>query len=230
MKKIALTTLASLMLASSISIGSVFATTNTYVVQPGDTLYRVATQHNLTVDELKQLNSLTSNSINVNQKLIVAKNASPIKTVSSVNSLHDSNPSDGKKNSQQGVTEHTLLMNKLVDISTSFMGVPYVWGGVTPAGFDCSGFIYYVHNKAGITVPRLDTIGFFNRSVFVTDSVAGDLLFFQNTYRPGISHIGIYLGDNKFVHAGTKGIEVASLDSAYWNLRFMGFKRFKDVK
>ncbi|PIC64458.1 hypothetical protein CSV79_06655 [Sporosarcina sp. P13] len=229
MKKTALAAIASLMLASSISVGSVSASSKTYTVQPGDTLYRIATQYKITVDELKRLNSLTSNTIRVNQKLVVENKATTSKTVSSINSLQDSKLPTAKPNIQNSVTNNSALMNKVIDTAMPLQGIPYLWAGVTPAGFDCSGFIYYVYNKAGVKVPRLDTIGFFNRSVFVTDPVVGDLLFFQNTYRPGISHIGIYLGDNKFIHAGDKGIDIASLDSSYWNLRFMGYKRFRDI-
>ncbi|AXH98371.1 peptidoglycan endopeptidase [Sporosarcina sp. PTS2304] len=230
MKKTALAALASLMLAASISVGSANAASKTYTVQPGDTLYKVATQHKITVDELKRLNSLTSNSIKVNQKLIVENKATGSKTVSSINSLHSAKPTIDTTNNQNSVTDNSELMNRIIDTAMPLQGIPYVWAGVTPAGFDCSGFIYYVYNKAGVKVPRLDTIGFFNRSVFITEPVEGDLLFFQNTYRPGISHIGIYLGDNKFIHAGDKGIAIASLDSSYWNLRFMGYKRFIDIK
>ncbi|ARD48996.1 C40 family peptidase [Sporosarcina sp. P33] len=233
MKKIALTAIASLMLATSISVGSVAAASKTHIVQPGETLYKISTQYKITVTELKRLNSLTSNNIKVKQKLIVENKVNSSKAVSSTNSF------TGTLSSSKPVTQPKTLVTsapsnalstRLVDIAMPLQGIPYVWAGVTPSGFDCSGFIYYTFNQAGVKVPRLDTIGFFNRSVFVKDPSVGDLLFFQNTYRPGISHIGIYLGDNKFIHAGVKEIEIASLDSSYWNTRFMGFKRFTDIK
>ncbi|PIC68142.1 peptidase [Sporosarcina sp. P21c] len=229
MKKIALAAIASLLLATSISVGSVAAASKTHIVQAGDTLYKISNQYKITVTELKRLNSLTSNNIKVKQKLIVENKVNSSQTVSSTNSL-------GSLSSNKPVTKPNVtttsqaLGQKLVDITQPLLGTPYVWAGSTPSGFDCSGFIYYAFNQADVKVPRLDTIGFFNRSLFIKDPVVGDLLFFQNTYRPGISHIGIYLGDNKFIHAGTKAIEIASLDSSYWNSRFMGFKRFVDVK
>ncbi|ARJ39742.1 hypothetical protein SporoP8_13165 [Sporosarcina ureae] len=229
MKKIALAAIASLLLATSISVGSVAAASKTHIVQAGDTLYKISNQYKITVTELKRLNSLTSNNIKVKQKLIVENKVNSSQAVSSTNSL-------GSLSSNKPVTKPNVtttsqaLGQKLVDITQPLLGTPYVWAGSTPSGFDCSGFIYYAFNQADVKVPRLDTIGFFNRSLFIKDPVVGDLLFFQNTYRPGISHIGIYLGDNKFIHAGTKAIEIASLDSSYWNSRFMGFKRFVDVK
>ncbi|PID02647.1 hypothetical protein CSV67_08430 [Sporosarcina sp. P2] len=229
MKKIALAAIASFLLATSISVGSVAAASKTHVVQAGDTLYKISNQYKITVTELKRLNSLTSNDIKVKQKLIVENKATSSKTVSSTNSLGTLSSSKPVTQPNTSITSQALG-KKLVDITQPLLGTPYVWAGVTPAGFDCSGFIFYAFNEAGVKVPRLDTIGFYNRSLFIKDPVVGDLLFFQNTYRPGISHIGIYLGDNKFIHAGTKAIEVASLDSSYWNAHFMGFKRFVDVK
>ena len=230
MKKMALAAIASLMFATSISVGSVAAASKTHIVQPGETLYKISTQYKITVTELKRLNSLTSNDIKVKQKLIVENKVNSSKAVSSTNSLHGSLSSSKPVTKPSAPATSQALGKKLVDITQPLLGTPYVWAGVTTAGFDCSGFIYYAFNKADVKVPRLDTIGFYNRSVFIKDPVVGDLLFFQNTYRPGISHIGIYLGDNKFIHAGMKEIEIASLDSSYWNLHFMGFKRFVDVK
>lgn len=229
MKKTVLATIASVALAVSISAGSADASTKTYTVQPGDTLWKVATQHKLTVNELKSLNALASDSIKVSQKLIVENKAANAKTVSSINSLHDVKvPSVDKPIAS--TKPSTALMNKVVNVAMPLQGVPYVWAGVTPSGFDCSGFIYYVYNQAGVKVPRLDTIGMHDRSVFIKDPVEGDLLFFENTYRPGISHIGINLGNGRFIHAGNNGIEISSIESPYWNQRFLGYKRFKDIK
>ncbi|GKV64919.1 MULTISPECIES: C40 family peptidase [unclassified Sporosarcina] len=238
MKKTVLATIASIALAASISAGSADASTKTYTVQPGDTLWKVANQHKLTVNELKSLNALATDSIKANQKLIVENKAANAKTVSSINSLHSgkapsvdkpvasTKPSAGTNTAAPS----TALSNKIVNKAMPLQGIPYVWAGVTPSGFDCSGFIYYVFNQAGVKVPRLDTIGMHDRSIFIKDPVEGDLLFFENTYRPGISHIGINLGNGKFIHAGNNGIEISSVESPYWNQRFLGYKRFKDIK
>lgn len=250
MKSKFLTVIASLLLAASISVGSADAASKTHTVQKGETLYRIATKYNISVDELKRLNSLTSNTIKTNQKLIVENKAAASKSVSSINSTIAPKPAAPKPPAekpapkpvapapkpetkpdlpQTPAADFNKLMNQVIETAMPLQGIPYVWAGVTPSGFDCSGFIYYVYNEAGVKVPRLDTIGFFNRSVFIKDPELGDLLFFQNTYRPGISHIGIYLGEDQFIHAGDKGIEISSLKSSYWNTRFMGYKRFKDV-
>ena len=94
------------------------------------------------------------------------------------------------------------------------------------AGFDCSGFIYFVHAQAGLNISRQSSEGYFAQSATVSTPVVGDLVFFENTYKEGISHMGIYIGNNEFIHAGSKGVEVASLNSVYWKEHFVSFKRF----
>ena len=117
----------------------------------------------------------------------------------------------------------------VVDFAKRMEGIPYLFSGTTMAGFDCSGFIYFVYSQAGVKIARLSSESYFAQSATVSTPVAGDLLFFQNTYKPGISHMGIYLGDNKFIHAGSKGVEIASVDSLYWKEHFVSYKRLNSV-
>ncbi|WML46204.1 LysM peptidoglycan-binding domain-containing protein [Neobacillus sp. PS3-40] len=172
-----------------------------YVVKTGDSLGKIGLQFNMTVADLKKLNKLSSDVIYVGQTLKVT-NAVP-------------------------VVEATNTTTTVIQEAKNLMGVPYVWGGSTNAGLDCSGFIYYVQNKAGISVGRYSADGYYNHSYFVDKPQAGDLVFFENTYKVGISHMGIYLGDNSFIHADeVHGVTITSLDSAYYQEHFAGFKRF----
>jgi len=76
-------------------------------------------------------------------------------------------------------------------------------------------------------ISRLSTDGYYNRSFYVNKPQVGDLVFFSGTYRAGISHMGIYVGNNQFIHAGSStGVTVTSLDNSYWKSHFEGFKRF----
>ena len=118
--------------------------------------------------------------------------------------------------------------NNDVDIlpaAKSHIGTPYVWGGTNPGGFDCSGFIYYLYAEQDIVIPRT-VKDIWNFSSSVSSPSVGDLVFFE-TYQAGPSHMGIYLGNNQFIHAGSSnGVEISSLwDNEYWESRYLGAKR-----
>nr|WP_246879899.1 peptidoglycan-binding protein [Bacillus suaedae] len=123
---------------------------------------------------------------------------------------------------EKSVSTHS---SNLITTASSLKGTPYVWGGTTPAGFDCSGFIQYVFNQHGKKLPRT-TKELFNQGQPVSTLQAGDIVFFT-TYRSGPSHAGIYIGDRQFIHSGSSnGVTHASLDSSYWSKRYLGAKRF----
>ena len=113
------------------------------------------------------------------------------------------------------------LIRRLISTAMGYQGVPYVFGGTSPGGFDCSGFVQHVFQKAGIGVPRMaDEQYVVSRKTGVP--VTGDLVFFS-TYAPGVSHVGIYIGDNQFVHASSsRGVTVSSLKEDYWAARYVG--------
>jgi cell wall-associated NlpC family hydrolase len=117
--------------------------------------------------------------------------------------------------------------NKGAAIAQSMAGSPYRYGGATPSGFDCSGLVYYSYRKAGIPVPRTtrEQYGYSER-IALSDIHRGDLLFFRLSSR-GISHVGIYTGNGKFIHAPSSGkrVSYARLDNAYWKKRLLAAGR-----
>lgn len=115
--------------------------------------------------------------------------------------------------------------SSVVSAALSLKGIPYKFGGTTPSGFDCSGFVQYAYKKAGKSVSRT-TLTQFAETYTVSSPQPGDLVFFANTYRAGISHVGIYIGNNQFVHSGGSKAEVKSMNDPYWGKKFHSFKRF----
>jgi len=116
----------------------------------------------------------------------------------------------------------------VLDIARRFLGTPYRWGGMTPNGVDCSGYIQEVFELAGYALPRLADDQY-NATVPVetADAKAGDLVFFS-TYLPGPSHVGIYLGEGRFLHASSsRGVIEARLDEEYFATRYLGLRRIK---
>lgn len=114
---------------------------------------------------------------------------------------------------------------QIVSTAQTFMGVPYVFGGTTPKGFDCSGLVQYVFKMHGVTIPRLaDEQYKLGKAVKPNQLMMGDLVFFT-TYTAGVSHCGIYIGDGKFLHASSHGVRIDSLDNEYWKPRFVGARK-----
>jgi len=113
----------------------------------------------------------------------------------------------------------------IVTYAKQFLGVPYVWAGNSPSGFDCSGFTCYVFNHFGVSLPRMADEQF-NTGIRVGEPQSGDLVFFS-TYEQGPSHVGIYIGNNQFIHSssGTGDVTTTSLSSSYYSSRYLGARR-----
>jgi cell wall-associated NlpC family hydrolase len=118
----------------------------------------------------------------------------------------------------------TKIARELTRSALHFLGAPYVFGGTSPSGFDCSGFVQHVFGMLGIGVPRTADAQYDAGRPTVGGPRPGDLVFFD-TYG-GVSHVGIYLGHGKFVHASTShGVMVSRLSESYWAARYVGARR-----
>jgi len=117
----------------------------------------------------------------------------------------------------------------MMDIAEQFIGFPYVWGGSNPTtSFDCSGFVSWVVNQSGAgSVGRTTANGLYNLTVTIAyyEARPGDLVFFQGTWNTrGASHVGIYVGGGRMIHAGNP-IGFTSIRTAYWERHFKAFGR-----
>ncbi|PGM92203.1 enterotoxin EntFM [Bacillus cereus] len=117
--------------------------------------------------------------------------------------------------------------SSIVSIATSLEGSRYVDRGTTPAGFDCSGFIYYVLKQNGDKGARQTVAGYWGSKTKTNNPQPGDLIYFANTYKSGPSHMGVYLGNGKFISAETEatGVKISSLSVKYWSQHLLGYTK-----
>ncbi|WP_336636525.1 C40 family peptidase [Lysinibacillus fusiformis] len=191
--------LAALALSASVLFSTVeSASAATYTVQSGDSLWKIANHHGVSYQTLMNLNHLSSSNIYVGQKLTI--------------------------NQQLSTTPNTST--KLLQVAKQQLGVKYTFGGVKPStGFDCSGYITYVFNQAGKSTSRKTAAGFYQSAKKVSSPQVGDIVFFANTYKAGISHAGIYIGNNQMINASNGGVTIANINNAYWKKHFVGYGR-----
>ncbi|SFL86085.1 Cell wall-associated hydrolase, NlpC family [Gracilibacillus orientalis] len=128
------------------------------------------------------------------------------------------------KKENTSTSKSSVSASQIISSAKEHIGTPYRWGGTSTSGFDCSGYLQYVYNQLDVNLPR--TVSeIWNATKHIDQPSVGDLVFFE-TYKPGPSHAGIYLGDGKFIHAGeSNGVEISELNVSYWSERYLGAKR-----
>ncbi|KAF1086228.1 Murein DD-endopeptidase MepS/Murein LD-carboxypeptidase precursor [Sporotomaculum syntrophicum] len=173
--------------------------------------------HGTSVENIMFWNGMTSNIIHPGQQLVVASGAGTVQDKPST-WTSQANPVQTVSRSSDRVTE-------LIDYSKTFIGVPYVSAGMSPSGFDCSGFTKYVFAHFNINLPRTAAEQYnVSQAVTTNETKPGDLVAFKTgSY---ISHVGIYLGGGKFISAtSSRGVAIASVSDPYWKEHFFGYAR-----
>lgn len=115
---------------------------------------------------------------------------------------------------------------RVAGLAAAMIGIPYVYGGQTPEGFDCSGLVFYAYRETGIDVPRTSLAQYrAAKRIPVSAAQPGDLVFFRIGRQ--ISHVGIYVGNNRFIHSPETGqtVKINDLDDEYYKKRFAGAGR-----
>jgi LysM repeat protein len=190
---------------------------NKYIVRKGDTLFSIARRFGCSVDEIKRLNQLYSDLIKISQILILPSSLPKI-----------CNTSDISKIKFHKYNNTSDIISRIIDKAKAYLGTPYKSGSKIGSGAtDCSGFVKRTFGYFGITLPRTVREQF-NVGIPVTGELKkGDLVFFA-TYASYPSHVGIYIGNGKFIHSSSErggGVKISSLDSPYYCKRYLGARR-----
>lgn len=194
-----------------------YVAAETHVVKKGETLGSIARRHRMKVSELKRLNGLRSAKLKIGQRLALndpERERNPILL-------------PGDASDDEVVEMASTSDNQLEKVAFNYLSIPYRFGGSSRRGIDCSSFVQQVFREMDVKLPRSAREQYrVGEKVERDEMQKGDLLFFR-TYARFPSHVGIYLGDGKMIHASSRShrVVVTSIDHPYYRKRFIGAKR-----
>jgi cell wall-associated NlpC family hydrolase len=182
------------------------SSSESYTIQSGDTFWLISQKLNVSLSSLIAANP----SVDPNNLLVGTAIHVPSAT---------SSPSNWE-----------VQADNIIKTAMGQMGTPYVFGGETPnVSFDCSGFTSYCFGKNGISLPHNAFLQSQLGTPVSKDQLRkGDLLFFQNTYKTGVDHVGIYIGNGQMIHADVypaNGVQIQNINSTYFTQHYWGAKR-----
>jgi LysM repeat protein len=209
-----------------------------YIVKPGDSLYRISKRVGLSIEEIKRMNRLHSTTLKVGQVLSLPETGMKEEIEESEDSkettLERLSEKGGEKEASGPLGKWTNPeeRNLFVRVVKTFLGVPYRLGGSTLKGIDCSAFVKKIYEIFNVHLPRTAREQFhIGKKVEKMELEEGDLVFFK-TRRSNNAHVGIYIGNNEFVHASTnkREVKVDNLDAPYFSTRFLRGVRLKELE
>ena len=195
-------------------------------VRPGDTLLGIAWRYRGTVDMIKQANGLWTDIILPGQRLDIPTRGA-VATLAR-RYMPAPEPVPVPRVAFQRTAKEGSQGARIVQDAKRYLGIRYVWGGTSARALDCSGLIFRVFSPYVRSLGRLRSYDYFQMSKVVAPEalLPGDLVFFT-TDDPGPSHMGIFIGDGKFIHASSTagGVTITSLDDPFYGNRFLGVRR-----
>lgn len=215
-------------------------TKDSYIVQKGDSLYIISKKVGYGIEEIKKMNGLHSTALKIGQILLLPK--SEIRLDEEAEELGDMEEAS-VIHKEEFEKEEQMVSNSIgkwntpeernlfVRVVKTFLGVPYRLGGSTLKGIDCSAFVKKIYEIFNVHLPRTTREQFrIGKRVERDELEEGDLVFF-NTRRTN-AHVGIYIGENKFIHASSRNreIKIDHLDMPYFNTRFLKGVRIKELE
>ncbi len=208
-----------------------------YVVKQGDSLGRVARRFGVTIKALKRENNIKGNSINAGQVLYIpgsGRQEAEYLAVTKANIVQDSN---GRLNTTNGQSKYSepqvqngrFSKESIIQVAKRYLGAPYKFGGYDlTTGIDCSGYVKKIFSRFNVYLPRTARDIYYSAGSSVTkrNLDTGDLVFFH-TYAKYPSHVGIYIGNDEFIHASSASrmVTIDSMNKQYYRARYIGAKR-----
>ena len=211
-----------------------------YVVRSGDTLARIAKRHHLTVKELQEINELRGTRLRIGQVLQLKQEEEIFEETEmptgegSYESALASNDGSAIPISQGADVIEERDLNPLVTVAESFLGMKYRRGGTNvKTGLDCSAYVQKVFRMVGMDLPRTVREQFGVGMEVAREALRlGDLVFFRRSQKKRPAHVGIYIGNDQFIHSSTtkRKIRVDSLNLRYFSTRFIGGRRIQEIR
>jgi peptidoglycan endopeptidase LytE len=215
---------------------------DSYVVQKGDSLYSISKKVGIPIEEIKKMNGLRSSTLKIGQILLLSEDEDMLeetKEARDEEEIAEALQTEGEKGEKGepvasvplGKWSNLEERNLLVRVAKTFLGAPYKLGGSTLKGIDCSAFVKKIYEIFNIQLPRTTREQFkVGKKVEKDQLEEGDLVFFRRSGNR--AHVGIYVGDNQFVHASSysREVKIDHLDAPYYSQRFLRGIRVKELE